>query len=402
MLFPREFYTNKLLRWKDKDLIKVLTGIRRCGKSTIFTLFQEELKTAGVSEKHIIDINLEKREYRELQDERRLYDYVEQHLDSRTMNYVFIDEVGLAEGFERAADALFVKENVDLYLTGSNADLLSSDLATLLSGRYIEIMVYPFSFKEYVQAQHLLDAAVERSSADLYREYLSCGSFPYVSRLDGRDSSIEYLEGLFNTVLIKDIVKRGSIRDVNLLRRVIDFCADNISNLSAPKRISDALSAGGRRVAQSTVESYLDLLENSYVFYQAKRYDIRGKRHLERLSKYYLVDPGLRTLLLGRDPTDYGRLLENVVFLELKRRYSQVSVGKLATGEVDFVAQDSDGPRYFQVAETVKGDTTLRRELAPFSAIPDQYPRTLLTLDNYPDVSHGGVSQRYVLDWLLE
>jgi len=400
VLFPRDYYVEKLLRWKDKDLIKVLTGVRRCGKSTIFALFQQKLKQAGVSEKHIIDINLEKREHHALQNEQALYDYISERLDKQAMNYVFIDEVGLVEDFERVADALYVKENVDLYLTGSNAHLLSGDLATLLSGRYVEVAVYPLSFKEYVQAQKMRGKAAQ--PADLYRDYLAYGSFPYVSRLDNRTSIVEYLEGLFNTVLIKDIVARGKIRDVALLKQVIDFCADNVANLCAPKRISDALSSNGRQIAQNTVEGYLDLLETSYVFYQAKRYDIRGKHHLTRVSKYYLVDPGLRMLLLGKAPTDYGRLLENIVYLELRRRYSQVSVGKLATGEVDFVAQDSDGSHYYQVSETVKDAKTLQRELAPLVAIPDHHPRTLLTLDNYPPNSHEGIQQQYVLDWLLE
>jgi len=388
-----------LQRWRDHDLIKVVTGVRRCGKSTLLQQFAGGLRDE-VGPEHVIQINLEDPAYRDLLDDPyRLYDHVVGQLNPGDHAYVILDEVQRVRDFQKAADGLFVHPQIDLYLTGSNAWLLSGELATLLSGRYVELGMLPYSFAEWWTAQpDATDLARDR----LLIEYLGSGGFPYTVRLDGDASAInEYLLGVVATVMIKDVMSRREVRDVPVFDRVVTYLADNIGNLTSPKGIADALTSGGRKTSQMTVEGYLTGLTDAYLLYPAKRFDVRGKRLLSRVEKYYFVDPGLRGALLGGVSRDQGRLLENVVFLELLRRGLAPNVGVMEGSEIDFVTAGRTGAQYIQVAASVRDPATLARELAPLRAAPGHYARLLLTLDP-GRFDHDGITQINVADWLLD
>ena len=407
MLIDRPTDVDRLARWRDQDVIKVVTGVRRCGKSCLFAQFQERLRGEGVPDAAIVTVNLEDPEQlARTPDHLTLYREVVARLAPGTTTYVFIDEVQEVDQFERAVDGLHLRDDVDLYVTGSNAHLLSGELATLLSGRYVEIPLLPLSFAEYVSARRpgLDDDPVLRQAltTSLFADYVRFGAFPYVTRLQPDiDLVRDYLLGILNTVLLKDVVARRRIARADTLRDVVAFMLDNVGNLTTPKKIADTLVSSGRRVAPETVTGYLAGLTESYVLYEARRYDIRGKRLLENTAKYYVVDTGLRTALLGDRRRDDGHLLENVVYLELRRRCRDVHVGKLGPAEVDFVAESSDGPTYLQVAQTVTDQAVLARELATLRAVPDHYPRLLLTTDP-GTVDHDGIRQTCVYDWLLD
>ncbi|MDR0989844.1 MAG: ATP-binding protein [Propionibacteriaceae bacterium] len=396
-LIDRPSYLSWLRRWRDHDLIKVVTGVRRCGKSTLFQIFQNELRASGVPDDHIVNINLEDPTTAAITtDYLTFYQHVIDQLPPQGMTYVFVDEVQRLPEFEKAADGLHLRPQVDLYLTGSNANLLSSDLATLLSGRYVELDLLPLSFAEFVSAH-----PTNLAKADLFQRYLDSGGFPYVTRLGDDTTAIsEYLTGLINTILIKDVAIRQKISNASRLSRIVDYMADNIGNLTTLKKISDTLTSLGQKVSQPTVENYLRGLEDAYLLYPGPRFDIRGKRRLEVNQKYYLVDTGLRRALLGRSSPDTGRVLENVVFLQLLRQAKSLYVGKLGSAEVDFVVEYADRTEYVQVCQTVTAPETLARELAPLQAIPDYYPRTLLTLDP-GTFTHAGINQFNIVDWLL-
>ncbi|MCL2779909.1 MAG: ATP-binding protein [Actinomycetia bacterium] len=334
-----------------------------------------------------------------------LYRDVVARLRPDAINYVFVDEAQEIDGFERAVDGLHLRADVDLYVTGSNARLLSGELATLLSGRYVEIPLLPLSFREYVTARRpdLGDDAILRRALarQLFVDYARFGAFPYATALQpDLDLVRDHLLGILNTVLLKDVVARRKIARADTLRDVVAFMLDNVGNLTTPKRIADTLVSTGRRVAPETVTGYLTALAESFVLYEARRYDIRGRRLLENTAKYYAVDPGLRTALLGDRRRDTGHVLENIVYLELRRRFREVCVGKLGTAAVDFIAESPDGPTYVQVARSVAEPSVLERELAPLRAIPDHYPRLLLTGDE-GSFDQNGVRQRNVVGWLL-
>ena len=313
------------------------------------------------------------------------------------MNYLFIDEIQNVKDFQKAADGLFIKKNIDLYLTGSNSRMQSGQWATLLSGRYVEIHMFPLSLKEYASAYPDLGVAGE-----LYSNYLEYSSFPYVTNITGKKQQVyDYLSGIYNTIVLKDIIENKNIKGAGRLERVIKFMAGNIGSQTSIKRISDILTADGVKILPLTVESYLDAFRDSYILYQADRYDVKGKKLLKTLNKFYLVDMGLRRFLLGDKPTDTGHILENVVYLELLRRKRKVYIGKVGEKEVDFVTEGQDGTEYYQVSETVHGAETLERELAPLKAIHDHYPKFLLTRDYNPPVSHNGIKQLNVLEWLI-
>jgi len=396
-MIQRNDYLNLLKEFKDKQLIKVVTGIRRCGKSTLYALFGEWLRENGVSDAQITEINFEDPIYADIKTSRDLYEAVAERLLPDKMNYVFLDEVQKVEDFQEACDGLYIKENVDLYITGSNAKILSGELATLLSGRYVEIKMQPLSFKEYVGA---LGEATDLSRK--YREYIEYGSFPYLLELSGKKAKQIYLEGIYNSVVLKDIVSRKKILDVPMLENVIRFIFDNIGNPTSATKIANALKSAGNKIAVNTVESYLMALQESFIIYKAERYDIKGKQLLETGGKYYVADIGLRYYLLGTKRADRGHILENVVFLELLRRGYEVYVGKQGNTEVDFIAVNEEGTEYYQVAYTVADDAVLARELTPLDTIHDHNPKYLLTMDDEPLVSHNGIKQMYVLDWLLK
>lgn len=396
-MINRPIYLDRLRRWKDHDLIKVVTGVRRCGKSTLLNLFANELRGGGVPDNHIIDINLEQLENEHLLTYRALHDEILSRVIDDEMHHVFIDEVQNVPDFQRAVDSLYTRSNIDLYITGSNALLLEGTLATLLSGRYVEIDMLPLSFAEYVFA---FDES--ESKQRLYSRFIANGSMPAtLSFADDLLALHDYLGGIVNTVLLKDVAQRLNVSNTMALGALADFMFDNIGNLTSMKRISELLSAQGTKLSSNTVAEYLSGLASSYIFYPVKRYDVRGGRLLKLQEKYYAVDMGMRRVSLSGRVRDSGRILENVVFLELKRRYEEVYVGRVGDLEVDFVVNGADGPSYYQVAESVASEETLSRELRPLRAVKDNNPKFLLTLDDVDRVSHDGIVQINALDWLL-
>lgn len=396
-MIPRDDYLNLLIEFKDKELIKVVTGIRRCGKSTLYELYREYLKSTGIAEEQMLAVNLEDPEFNEIKDHKDLYGYVNERLLPDKKNYVFLDEVQKVQDFQEACDGLYIKKNVDLYITGSNANILSGELATLLSGRYVEIKMQPFSFKEYVTALGDTTDLMRK-----YREYIENGSFPYILELSGKKAKSIYLEGIYNSVVLKDVVSRKKILDVPMLENVIRFIFDNIGNPTSATKIANSLTSAGSKISVNTVENYLKALQDSFIIYKAERYDVKGKQLLETGGKYYIADIGLRYYLLGTKKADRGHILENIVFLELLRRGYEVYVGKVGNTEIDFIAIGEEGPEYYQVAYTVLDDAVLGRELKPLDSISDHNPKYLLTMDDEPLTSHNGIKQMYVLDWLLK
>ena len=398
MLIQRNDYLNFLLDWKDKQIIKVISGIRRCGKSTLFELYRERLLADGVLPEQIIFVNFEDAENEELRDHKKLYEHIKSLMLPDKMNYIFLDEIQHVPNFQKAVDSLFIKKNADVYITGSNAYFMSGELATLLSGRYVELKMLPLSFKEYVSA---FDD--NRTLEDLYRNYVYNSSFPYTIELTNRRNIHAYLDGIFNTIVLNDIVQRKRVQDPLMLKSVIKFMFDNIGNPCTAKKIADTMTSKGRKISNHTVENYLEGLTDSLLMYRVGRYDIKGKDYLQLLDKYYIADVGLRYYLLGTSNADQGHILENVVYLELLRRGYQVFVGKNGSAEIDFVVQDIDGnTEYYQVAWTLREESTLKRELSALENIQDHNPKYILTMDNDPPVSYDGIRQKYVLKWLVE
>ena len=396
-MIKREEYINQLIRFKDKELIKVITGIRRCGKSTLFDLYIDYLLSIGIEENQIIRINLEDPVYYYIDDYLKLYNYVKEKLLPNKQNYVFLDEVQNVSMFQKAVDGLFIQKNVDLYITGSNAYLLSGELATLLSGRYIEIKMLPLSFKEFVNANS------ENQNIDrLYKKYISFGSFPYIINFDNIDDADKYIKSIYDSIILKDIVARKKFPDFQMLQSVVNFMLDNIGNLCSTNKIASTMTSYGRAINVHTVENYLSSLLEAFVFYKASRYDIKGKQYLKTGDKYYVVDPGIRYFMLGRKEGNTGHILENVVYLELLRRGYEVYIGKMDDYEIDFVAINSKGIEYYQVSETVRDEKTLERELKPLDSIRDHNPKYLLTMDIDPETSYNGIRKINVLDWLLD
>jgi predicted AAA+ superfamily ATPase len=397
IMITRQEYLNTLISFREKKVIKVVTGIRRCGKSTLFEIFQNYLLNNGAEKKQIIAVNLEDGDYNNIQTSQNLYTLICERLLPDKMNYVFLDEVQRVDSFQKAVDSLFIKPNVDLYITGSNAYLLSGELATLLSGRYVEIKMLPLSFKEYLSFFH---EQVDLSRK--YMNYLTNSSFPGTLELERKQDIRMYLEGIYSSIVLKDIVSRRRIADISMLESVIRYMFDNIGNLCSATKIANTMTSAGRKIAVRTVESYLEALTDSFILYRADRYDVKGKQYLSVGAKYYLADIGLRYYLLGSRQVDFGHILENIVYLELLRRGYEVYVGKMGTSEVDFVAFNEEGIEYYQVSLSVMDEHTLQRELTPLDSISDHNPKYLLTMDPIPLMSHNGIRQIYVLDWLLE
>ena len=410
MYIDRPEYLKNLLRFKDKHLIKIITGVRRCGKSTLLELYQGELKKQGILSTQIQSINLEDPLYRDLLDWAKLYDHINALLLPDKMNYIFIDEIQNVKDFQKAADGLFIKKNVDLYLTGSNSKMQSGQWATLLSDRYVEIHMFPLSFKEYRSACKNPASGSIASVDNIFADYLTFGSFPQVVQFMQGNSTVQelrllswhYLEGIFNTIVLKDVMESKRIKEAGRLERLMQFIASAIGSEISIKRISDTMSSDGIKMLPLTVESYVNAFRDSYILYRADRYDVKGKKLLKTLNKYYLVDMGLRRLMLGEAAVDQGHVLENVVYLELLRRGYKVYVGKVGEKEVDFIGEGINGTEYFQVAQTVRGEETLARELAPLNAIRDHNSKFLLTRDYEPATSHNGIRQLNVLEWLLD
>lgn len=387
--------------WKDKKVIKVVTGVRRCGKSTLLSQFKSEVEKVG--ECNTVSINFDDLENEFLCDYHVLYQHLMEKITDRLMNYIFLDEIQLVPQFEKVVNSLFLKENVDIYITGSNAYMLSGEIATLLSGRYVEIKMLPFSFAEYAQFKRDFLKKEVATDETLYNEYVSLGGFPYVASISNDKNLVrDYIRGIYSTIVLKDIIQRKKLSDSDVLEKVCKFTLSNVGNLISSKKVSDTLTSGGRKTSPATVENCYNALTESYLFYKATRYDIKGKEFLKSLEKYYAVDMGLRFFMLGIRTGDDGFILENVVFLELLRRGYEVYVGKYNDFEIDFVAKKDGLTEYYQVALSVRGQDTLERELRPFRLIKDNYPKFLITLDNSNDIDHDGIMQVYAVKWLAE
>ena len=393
-MVKRKEYLEKLIKSKDKQIIKVVTGVRRCGKSTLLEQYQNYLLENGVEKEQIIAINFEKIENEPLLEYHALYDYVSKLLVNDKMTYVFLDEIQTVPMFQKAVDSLFVNKNVDIYVTGSNAYMLSGELATLLSGRYIEIQMLPLSFSEYFEL-------VGGDRREAWKNYFINGGFPYTTYIKEEDIRKDYLLGIYHTVLLKDIVTRKKIQDISLLESVIRSLFDNIGNIVSAKKISDSLTSYGRKTTSATIENYIEALQESFILYKAGRYDVKGKQYLKSLEKYYLVDISLRRLLLGDKNSDIGHILENIVYLELIRRGYKVNIGKVGELEIDFVAEKGMDRIYYQVSASVIDENTFRREITPLKKINDHYPKFIVTMDEIPMIEDG-IKQINIVDFLLE
>lgn len=393
-LFDRPEAVSWLMRWRDRDVIKVVTGVRRCGKSSALMLMQRQLVREGVPEEAVVSFDLERMGFDAPTSPKALYDLVVDKL-SADHTYVFLDEVQRVEGFERAVDALYARDDLDVYITGSNSKLLSSELATLLTGRYVELELLPLSFSEYKDA-----VRSEDSDEALFNRYLVYGGFPYAAQLPDADVA-EYLDGVLDSILVKDVSLRHPRFNMGVLRSVASFMADSIGSKFSLKSIAGALTSRGVKTSPTTVGEYLDALEECFVLFKAPLYDAKGKNLLASGGKYYLGDMGFRHLLLGRDQTDVGHRVENIVYLELRRRYAHVYVGRVRDAEIDFIAEEQGSLHYYQVALTVLDEATLARELAPLRAVSDNYPKTLLTLDHIGVGDRDGVKQENLIDWLM-
>lgn len=401
-LIPRKEYLDWLCHWQDKQIIKVVSGVRRCGKSTMFTLFKQNLLKRGVDEKQIISINFEAMEFEALRDYHTLYQYINDHLQQECKNYIFLDEVQHCTEYQKAVDSLFIKDNCDIYLTGSNAYFMSGELATVLSGRYVELKMLPLSFKEFVSS--FAPENVDISIQEKFNLYLNYGSFPFLARYNSFDSdAYNYLRDVYNTIILNDIVKRLKITDVNALDKVTKFIADNIGNIVSINKIANTLKSGGKSIDNKTVEKYLQGLVDALFLYKAPRFNIKGKQLLTNLPKYYIVDIGMRNILIRNKESDIGHIIENLAYLELMRRGYDVYVGDIDKGEVDFVAIKNNQTEYYQISATTLNPDTLARELAPLQSVQDNYPKYLLTLDElFGEANYNGIQKKNLIKWLLE
>ena len=394
-LIERKEYLGQLKSWRETEIIKVVTGVRRCGKSTLFELYIDYLKQIGVSDEQIVWVNLEEKENSHLLNEDVLYAFLKSRLLKDKWTYYFIDEIQMCENYERAIDSLFVKKTADIYITGSNAYMLSGELATLLSGRYIKIDMLPLSFAEFSQLVEMPD---KRKRFD---EYMEFGSLPYISKLDTSEAKSKYLEGVYNTILVKDVVIRKKISDVALLENIIKFMVSNVGSPISTNSITEYLQSNNRKISVNTVDNYVKAITDGYLFYQADRYDVKGKVLLSTLGKFYVSDVGFRRHLLSTEGKDLGHIIENIVYLELIRRGFRVNIGKVGEKEIDFVATKMDVKEYYQVSTSVVDKEVLERELASLKNTKDHHPKFLLTLD-YGSANHSGIRQVNLIDWLLE
>lgn len=398
-MVERKEYFNKLLGYKDKKIIKVITGVRRCGKSTLLQMFQDHLLGSGIDEDQILSINFEDCDYDYLRNPQELHNYIKGKLIPDKTVYIFLDEIQNVDKFQRVVDSLFLRNNVDIYLTGSNAYMLSGELATLLSGRYIKIDMLPLSFSEFVSAR--LNSG-NMSVDELYLEYLETSSFPFTLSLINDIKQIkDYLRSIYDTIVVKDIINRKSIADIMMLESVLRFLMDNIGSQLSTKKICDSMTSNGRRINFRTVESYVTSFIDSYIVYEAKRFDIKGRQYLKTLEKYYVVDIGLRNTMSGARQKDTGHILENVIYLELIRRGYDVYIGKIEDVEVDFVCEHETGFKYIQVAASVRDENTLARELRSLDKIDDHYPKYIMTLDRDPIADYKGIKRINAIDYLL-
>ena len=405
-MVERKEYLKQLWSWKDEQVIKVVTGIRRCGKSTLLKQYQEKLLAEGIAREQMISINFEELENEPLLDYQALYRYIKERLCDGKMTYIFLDEIQKVMSFEKAVDSLYVKDNIDIYITGSNAYMLSGELATLLTGRYVEISMLPLSFREYTQATGM-------QTEQAFSEYMKSGALPYIAVMDRTDEKVDvYLEGIYNTVIVRDIEERQArkerdagkrkITGIALLKTIARYLASVIGSPVSVKSITDYLVSSGRKVSPNTVSDYVEALTESFVFYSAERFDIVGKQLLKVNKKMYMVDLGLRNHILPRKYYDLGFSVENIVFFELLRRGNRVAVGKYGSAEVDFVARRQDVITYYQVTADMTAKETFEREMRPLRSIHDNYEKIVLTLDRFSTGNYDGIKVVNVVDWLLD
>ncbi|MGI6782564.1 MAG: ATP-binding protein [Acholeplasmataceae bacterium] len=398
-VIERNDYLNQLISWKDHDVIKVITGIRRSGKSYLLKeLFYGYLLKNGITKDQIIILDLESIEHEELRDYKKLYEYIKTKLVPNKKNYVILDEVQNVKDFEKVLSSLYLDKNIDIYITGSNSKMLSGELATLLTGRYIKIEVLPLSFLEY---KSTLDSSIPVDKA--FINYLKWGGFPYITALQPNDVLChQYLDGIYNTLVKKDIIYINRIEDVLILEDIIKFIFSNIGSVISPNKISNTLTSKGRKTSRPTVEKYLSYLLDSFMCYKVNRYDLKGKRYLGSLEKYYVADIGLRNYLIGFKNSNYGHILENIIYLELKRRGYDIYIGKIDDLEVDFVVSTYDDVYYIQVAHTITEKEVFDREILPLLKINDHHRKIILTTDYPLNKTYNGIKIINVYDWLLK
>ena len=405
-MIQREEYLQELLAWKDEQVIKVITGVRRCGKSTLLKQYQSLLLNKGVSSEQIIYINFELLEYEDLLDYKKLYAHIKEHLCEGKVTYIFLDEIQKVEGFEKVVDSIYARDNTDVYITGSNSYMLSSELATLLSGRYVEVSMLPLSFKEY-------KALTEQPAEKAFAEYMRTGGLPYVAMMDRTPEKLEaYLEGIYNTVIVKDVEERQrrreadptkrKVTDISLLKTIARYLASVVGNPVSVSGVSDYLTSSGRKVSPNTVSDYMEALSESFIYYPVERFDVIGKQLLKTNKKWYIVDLGLRNHILPRKNYDLGFSIENIVYFELRRRNYKVNIGKVGTTEVDFAAQKQGVITYFQVTADMQNETTFEREMTPLRNIRDNYEKIVLTLDRFTLGNYEGIKVINLIDWLEE
>ncbi len=405
-MVERKEYLDQLWAWKDEQQIKVVTGIRRCGKSVLLEQYQQRLLAEGVTPEQIISVNFEDLDYEPLKDYMELYRYIKERLCTDKMTYIFLDEVQNVPSFEKVVDSLYIKDYVDVYITGSNAYMLSSELATLLSGRYVEISMLPLSFREYITV-----TGMQREEA--FSEFMKTGGLPYVAVMNRTDQKVDqYLEGIYNTVIVKDIEERQTrkekdsgkrkITDIALLKTIARYLSSVIGSLVSMKSITNYLISSGRKVSQNTVSDYVEALTESFIFYSVERFDIVGKQLLKVNNKLYMVDMGLRNHILPRKRYDLGFTMENIVYLELKRRGYKINIGKFGSAEVDFVTQKEGVLTYYQVTADMTAEETFEREMRPLRSIQDNYEKIVLTLERFSLGNYDGIKVVNVIDWLLE
>lgn len=400
-MIERKEYLKQLLSWKDQSIIKVLTGIRRCGKSTILKLYQEYLLNNGIDPSQIISINFEELEYEDLQDYKKLYQYIKDRLVENKMMYIFLDEIQNVPSYEKVVDSLHVKENIDIYITGSNSYIFSGQLATYLSGRYIEIPVLPLSFKEVYNPQ--------TNKEEAFQKYIKTGGFPYINQIQLLNEQIDmYLEGIYNTVIVKDIEERinrknsKSVTDIALLKAISKYLSSVVGSPVSIRSITNYFKSNERTTSPNTISNYVEALCESYLYYPVEVMDVSGKEVLKSNKKYYIVDPGIRNYILPKQFYDLGFTIENIVYLELLRRRYNVNIGRNGRTEVDFIAKRNDVYTYIQVTASLVDENTFNREIRPLQQIEDNYEKIILTLDRYTLGNYEGIKVINIVDWLLE
>ncbi len=404
-LINRPEYLNQLIQNKDVDLVKIVTGIRRCGKSSLLDLFHQHLLNHGVADSNIIHMNLESLRYRDLKDYLVFYDYVSERIAKSGKTYLIFDELQVIEHWEKAIESFRLDFDVDIYITGSNAYLLSTEFSTLLSGRYVEIRMLPLSFKEFLD---FYEFAPDISIEEKFQKYLQFGGMPILREYRFNEvRSMQALEGIYSTVILRDILQRNTQSNQGLLHKLMLFLCSNIGSITSPSSIGNVLSnegdieGKGKKIASQTVEKYISMLRSAFIFYSVERYDVKGKQLLKTLGKNYIIDLGFRNMLLGYRDADRGHIIENIVFLELIRRDYHVYIGKFKETEIDFVAEKPNDKLYIQVTESMLSPETRERELRPLQMIPDNYEKIVLSMDRNYITSYDGIKSLNLIDWLL-